>query len=336
MKQQIDIDFAINASNGSFLSINLWVILSKNITESTTITPAAAPIITALSGVTDAQGLVMATRPARAPFKLMLISGLPNLIQEVTIARTAPAAAARFGVDKDHGDVFVGRGGGSGIETEPSQPENEDTQRGQRHVVAQNRFNLAVFAVFAQPRTQYDGTGQSGPSADGVNNGGTCKIDKTQTFKPALTVEQAAPGPAAKHRVNDRAQSGTVDQVTGEFRSFRHSSGNNRCGGGAKYDLEHPKGQYPGITADFKVGQKKAGGAEPSGGCCTEHNPEPDGPEGQRSHGKIHQVFHHDVDGVFGPGKPGFHHGKSGLHEKHQGGRHQGPDIIGMGLYQVD
>ena len=33
------------------------LILSKNITESTTITPAAAPKITALSGVTEAQGL---------------------------------------------------------------------------------------------------------------------------------------------------------------------------------------------------------------------------------------------------------------------------------------
>ncbi len=58
--------------------------------------PAAAPIMTALSGVTVAQGLVMATSPARAPFKLMPTSGLPNRIHEVIMARTAPDAAARL------------------------------------------------------------------------------------------------------------------------------------------------------------------------------------------------------------------------------------------------
>ena len=51
-------------------------------------------------------------------------------------------------VDKDHGDVFVGHGRGSGIGTQPAQPENEDIQRVQRYVMAQNRFNLAVFGVF--------------------------------------------------------------------------------------------------------------------------------------------------------------------------------------------
>ena len=43
-----------------------------------------------------------------------------------------------------------------------------------------------------------------------------------------------------------------------------------------------------------------------------------------------------DVNGVLGPGKTGFHQGKAGLHKKHQGCGHQGPDIIGMGLDQVD
>jgi len=69
---------------------------SKNSTEKTTRTPATAPIMIALKGVTVAQGLVMATRPARAPFRLMPASGFLNLIQAVTIARITPAAAARL------------------------------------------------------------------------------------------------------------------------------------------------------------------------------------------------------------------------------------------------
>ena len=58
--------------------------------------PATAPIITELRGETEAQGLVMATNPAKAPLRLILISGFPNLIQDVIMARTAPVAAARF------------------------------------------------------------------------------------------------------------------------------------------------------------------------------------------------------------------------------------------------
>ena len=34
--------------------------------------------------------------------------------------------------------------------------------------------------------------------------------------------------------------------------------------------------------------------------------------------------------------KPGLHHGKAGLHEKHQEGGHQGPQIVGVGLDQID
>jgi hypothetical protein len=57
-------------------------------------------MITALSGLTDAQELVIATRPARAAFKLMPASGLPNLIQDVNMARTAPVVATRWVLTK--------------------------------------------------------------------------------------------------------------------------------------------------------------------------------------------------------------------------------------------
>ena len=195
---------------------------------------------------------------------------------------------------------------------------------------------LPSFGVFAQAGPQYDGAGQGGPSADRVNHGGTCEIYKSKTFQPALAVEQAAPGPAAENRVDDGAEHDTVNQVAGKLGPFCHGPGNNGCGRGAKHHLKHPESQDPGITADFKIGQKETGGAEPAGRCATEHKSETDGPECQGSHGKIHQVFHHNIDGIFGPGKSGFHHGKTGLHEKNQGRGYQRPNIIGMGLYQID
>ena len=44
-------------------------------------TPAMAPMITAEAGVTNAQGAVMATRPARQPLTVKLKSGLPRRSQ---------------------------------------------------------------------------------------------------------------------------------------------------------------------------------------------------------------------------------------------------------------
>ncbi len=72
------------------------LILSKEMTEKTTMIPAIAPIIIELNGETFAQPAVIATRPARAPFKLIPASGFPNFAQETNIAKTAPVAAARF------------------------------------------------------------------------------------------------------------------------------------------------------------------------------------------------------------------------------------------------
>ena len=39
---------------------------------------------------------------------------------------------------------------------------------------------------------------------------------------------------------------------------------------------------------------------------------------------------------LLGPGEARLNHGKAGLHEKHQTGRHQRPQVVGVGLNQVD
>src|SRR3989339_1080208 len=74
--------------------------LSKNKTEKTTSTPAREPIIIELVGVTLAHPAVIPTSPARAPFKLMPTSGLPNLNHDTIMATMDPAAAARFVLTK--------------------------------------------------------------------------------------------------------------------------------------------------------------------------------------------------------------------------------------------
>src|SRR3989337_3232374 len=57
-------------------------------------TPATRPMMTALPVLTEAQGAVIPTSPAKAPLRPIDKSVFLNLIQDITIAPMAPAAAA--------------------------------------------------------------------------------------------------------------------------------------------------------------------------------------------------------------------------------------------------
>jgi hypothetical protein len=68
--------------------------LSIAITESTTSTPATAPIRIAAGTLTVSAPAVMPTSPARQPLSTIVRSGFFCTDHEVTIAVTTPAAAA--------------------------------------------------------------------------------------------------------------------------------------------------------------------------------------------------------------------------------------------------
>src|SRR5882672_2706334 len=68
--------------------------LSNMRTANTTSTPATEPMITEEPTETNAQGAVIATRPARQPFSVMPRSGLPIMIQHVAVDVSVANAAA--------------------------------------------------------------------------------------------------------------------------------------------------------------------------------------------------------------------------------------------------
>ena len=67
-----------------------------NFSPRTTTNPPATPIQIAAEGLTTAQGAVIATSPASAPFMVKNRSGLPNSVQEMKVVVMAADAAARF------------------------------------------------------------------------------------------------------------------------------------------------------------------------------------------------------------------------------------------------
>ena len=58
---------------------------------------------------------------------------------------------------------------------------------------------------------------------------------------------------------------------------------------------------------------------------ASEHDAEAKQPESRCADAEVHQVFHQNVTGVFGPGKSCLAHGKAGLHKEHQSRLPKGP-----------
>ena len=60
----------------------------------------------------------------------------------------------------------------------------------------------------------------------------------------------------------------------------------------------------------------------------SEHDAEAHEPENGGSDTEVHEVFHDDVAGIFGPGETGLYHGETGLHEEDQSGADKYPDCV--------
>ena len=67
----------------------------------------------------------------------------------------------------------------------------------------------------------------------------------------------------------------------------------------------------------------------------TKHDAVSKQPVQRRPDTEIHQVFHENVAGVFGAGKPGLTHGKPRLHEEHKRSTEQNPDRIGRRIHHT-
>src|SRR5450759_143089 len=75
---------------------SILVTLSLKRTPRQTTRPAIIPMMNAEVGPTNAQGAVIATRPASMPLQAIVISGLPNFQYQKSIALAEAAIAARF------------------------------------------------------------------------------------------------------------------------------------------------------------------------------------------------------------------------------------------------
>ena len=114
----------------------------------------------------------------------------------------------QIGVEEDQtraGDCLVGihGHGGSAVEAEPAEPEDEHAQRREGQVVTQNGLGLAIGVILADPGAQHGRADQGAHAADHVNRRGAGEIMEAKLAQPA-----AAPDPVAGDGVDKQGDTG--------------------------------------------------------------------------------------------------------------------------------
>ena len=153
-------------------------------------------------------------------------------------------------------------------------------------------------------------------------------------MEPELCQPAAAPDPVGLNGIDQQADHAGIHAVGGKLRPLRHRPGDDGRRGRAENEVEH---ESAGICKPFAV----CGDKLPEVKEHIEVRLADQAPQGILSHheritqkgkhhgsdAEIHQVLHNDVAGVFRPGKPGLHHGKSRLHPEHQRRTDQKPEF---------
>ena len=239
------------------------------------------------------------------------------------------------GGDQDVHDVrrVLEAHGGAGVEPEPAQPQDEQANDGQRHVVPRDGLGLAGFIIFADARAQNQRPGQSRPAADRVHGGVPGEIHKAEIGQPA-----AAPDPVPDDGVDDQREHKGKEDERKVLDALGHRAGDDGGRRAAKHKLEkelaperHGGSQRIVIKAEVRAAQHKQMLGADEGVVAAEHQPPAQQHKAQRGHGKDDKVFGQDVDAVFGAGKARLHRGKAQVHKEHEDRRQQHPQSVDDG-----
>ena len=236
------------------------------------------------------------------------------------------------GVDEgERDDLGVGVEGGGAVEAEPSEPEEEDADGGDGHVVSHDGHGLAV-DVLADAGTEEHDAGEGGPAADGVDERGAGEVMEVHVGEPA-----AAPAPGADERIDQRDVDGGEDEVAGELDAFGDGTADDGGGGGGEHALEEevrPVGVVAVVVVDggaFRAVEPEAGEAEElaadPGGSRIHEGEAADG-VGEEADGGGQGVLEEDVVAVLGPCESGLDAGEAEVHDEDQAAAQHHPQVV--------
>src|ERR687898_1920643 len=123
-----------------------------------------------------------------------------------------PGGCGKVRRQGDVGDVGNCGHRRSWVEAPPPDPEYEDAQDGERHVVTGDIHGAAVVVVLAEARTEEQSAGERRHRAREVDDRRACEILHAEFGQPA-----AAPDPVTHHRVDQTSEDDGEDDVDREL-----------------------------------------------------------------------------------------------------------------------
>ena len=175
--------------------------LSQRRSPNTTITPAIAPIAMAANGGDRGTGGGDSHESGENTVERDRYVGFAKLDPGNDHSYGCARGRGYGGIydDQRHGTRIAETERGTGVEAEPSKPENENTESRQRHAVAADNFGAPVLVEFTDPWAQHHRPDECGDPADAVDHRRSGKIVETEFGQPSTS-----PDPMANNRVNKR------------------------------------------------------------------------------------------------------------------------------------
>ena len=167
-----------------------------------------------------------------------------------------------------------------------------------------------------------------------MNDRGTSEVDE---FDASDAVEPTTvPFPATSNWINEGGEDQGEDHEFAELDPLSHKTGNDRgCRSGESCLEQEINGGYQAGIADGLSGngrvEEEAPEIQPAvdDGVAV-HEGVAHEPVGGHREGEHEQVLGEDIDGILLPAHACFDHGEAGVHEDHQDGGDQKPEVVGQ------
>lgn len=230
------------------------------------------------------------------------------------------------------GSVNKGEGG-TRVESVPSEPKEEGSERAESGRVTRDRVDLALRVEATDTSTNDDGTAETSETSNHVNNSATGKVNNTLAENGGEPA--AAPNPVGDHRVDERSQEESVSKVGVERGTLSDRSRDDSRGRGGESPLEEEvvvvvEGLSV-VSRESKVAPSDEGvGARAVGESPSEKE------VSEGADASVKNILQEHVLGVLGTDGTSGKHGETGLHEEDQVAGDQNEEDIEGGIGPLD
>ena len=189
--------------------------------------------------------------------------------------------------------------------------------------MTRNSAALTILAVFAQTRTQHNGTDECKHTTHAVYNSRTSEIVEHVTesghhkaIGSIVAEPTTTPSPVTFNRIDDKRDDCAVNQIHRELSAFSHRTAHNRSRCGAEHCLKNQETLYRKVAYIEREVAPVGHTNKSSKNVTAKHQAETDEEEQKRAEHEIDKVLHQDVSCILSPCESCLAQGKSRLHPK--------------------